>query len=112
LLRILQKEFASKLVTIEEDFWSQPSAARTVMGLIRSANTFAENSLGSLEISNTGSNLNLIMNCENSSESLPSVPSDFFEFGLGQNIIDSFIPYEELIDLETAMGWIPKDINV
>jgi hypothetical protein len=82
------------------------------MGLIRSANTFAENSLGSLEISNTGSNLNLIMNCENSLESLPSVPSDFFEFGLGQNIIDSFIPYEELIDLETAMGWIPKDINV
>jgi hypothetical protein len=52
-----------KILTFDQDHWSQPSAARTVLGFIKTVNTYIENTVGSITMEFSSSNLNVLMNC-------------------------------------------------
>lgn len=51
-----------EIFTFEGDHWSQPSAARTTLGLIKFVNKVVEQE-SRATIGFTGSNLNIYLNC-------------------------------------------------
>ena len=86
-------------MTLKKDHWSQPSAARTVLGFLMSINTFTKDTLGFIHMAFTDTNLNIFMNCVDSKSFSIQIPSDSLEFSLSQNILDSIIPHEFSEDL-------------
>ena len=73
-------ELKNKLMTLRSDHWSQPSAARTVLGLIITVNELAKDTLGFVHIAFMDTNLNIVMNCVDSKSFNPNIPADQIEF--------------------------------
>ena len=105
--KLQTKEFMQQIITFDRDHWSQVSAARTILGFMRTVNTFIEDTVGSIDLEFTNSNLNIIMNCHD--EIAKSIPKDQLEFSFGQNLVDSMVDYDFSFDLSKDLEEFMND---
>ena len=75
---------------------------------MRTVNTFIEDTIGSIEMGFTDSNLDILMNCR-PNEIANSIPKDQLEFSFGQNIIDSMVDYDFSFDLSKDLEEFMND---
>jgi hypothetical protein len=93
-------DFARVVMPIHYDHWSHPSAARTTLGFIRSLNEYAKQNHTSVVMEMRNQGLNVVLNCDKSFRSKTTIKQDEFEFSVGDNILDLFLPHDLEIDLK------------
>lgn len=101
--KYLEEELPKEVFTLEAaDDWTQPQAARQLLGLIKYLNHFAESEFETFHALKTENTLGMFFNCkvESVREALAEhVPRDEVKFGASQNLMDNMgIPHQQLID--------------
>ena len=96
------KEFdVKKILTLDEDHWSQPSAARTILGLIRAVNEYDGKVI--VEMKRSTRNLNIFVNCNEEMVTqlrLHPLDQSMLEIGMSQNFAEFLLPYDLEIDIK------------
>lgn len=108
----LEANFARKIINFEQvSFWDSPSAYRLLHGLMRRFNDMSRNgfALSSyLHLDHKQEHLGMALNCR--AETIHAfasevLPANTTELRVGGNILETFLPYDNLIDVQFTFDW-------